>query len=514
MPRLLIALLFCVATAAEAATSLIPGQGSFPVGLKVVRQYDQARVYKTRVSLVTGKPTVGERARPMQMLVWYPAARSERPVTLREYVATGATEDTFDMPPAEIRRLTAQRLQQMGAAAPAQPELAQPMLATLDAPARDGKYPVIVYAPSFSAPASENADLCEYLASHGYVVLASASQGARTRSMTEDVEGLESQVADIGYLIAHAATLPQADIGRIAAMGFSWGGLANVLAAARDDRIKALISLDGSVRYYPQMVDGGKTAVPYVTPARLPVPLLFVGSAPHTIEALNRRGNSTAYSLLNQMTFSDVLVATMHPMRHSDFAATGVRLAPDSAFREYNRDEVRGAYGWMARYVLGFLDAHLKNDAQARAFLANQPVANGAPKHTISLDARPGSGAPPTRENFASQLAERGFDKAFDIYNTMQARGATFKLRSSDINSWGYELLSAGLLAESVAIFEFGTRLLPTDANLYDSLGEAQAAAGKREDAVRSYRRSLELDPNNHNAVDRLKTLESKLSAR
>ena len=30
-----------------------------------------------------------------------------------------------------------------------------------------------IYAPSFAAPAHENLDLCEYLASHGYVVIAS-----------------------------------------------------------------------------------------------------------------------------------------------------------------------------------------------------------------------------------------------------------------------------------------------------------------------------------------------------
>mgnify|MGYP006147812387 CR=1 FL=1 len=32
-------------------------------------------------SLAAGKPASGERARPMQMLVWYPAARGGKPVT-------------------------------------------------------------------------------------------------------------------------------------------------------------------------------------------------------------------------------------------------------------------------------------------------------------------------------------------------------------------------------------------------------------------------------------------------
>lgn len=397
--------------------------------------YDYSRVYKTRVSLSTGQPTSGERARPMQVLAWYPASRSSRPITFTDYFATRATESGFDRPAEEVRRRTAQRLGSLAGNPLAQCELIQPMLATLDAPARNGSFSAVIYAPSFNASAAENADLCEYLASHGYLVLANESQGARTRAMTSDIEGLETQAADIAYLIAHAATRPQADMNRIAVAGFSWGGLANVLAAARDDRIKALVSLDDSERYHPQFVDGGKAAVPYVMPARLPLPLLYVAARPDSIESLSRRGRSLDFSLMNRMTYYDVLVVTMHLMKHAHFAAGHVRFAPASDFDEYNRDEFRAAHGWVARYVHRFLDTYLKGDARAQAFLANKPVANGAPRHMISIEAKRGSGVPPTQETFARLLAERGFDKPFDLYNTLQAQGAAFKLGSNDIDA-------------------------------------------------------------------------------
>ena len=512
MTRLLIALLLCTLPAVHAAT-LTPAPGPFPVGFKVQQQYDHTRVYKTRVSLTTGKPATGERARPMQVLAWYPATRTGNPLTFGDYLATSVTEADFDLPAEELTRRTAQQARRLAGNEGAQRELAQPMLAARDAPARSGRFPLVIYAPSFSASAAENADLCEYLASHGYLVLASASQGARTRAMTGDIEGLETQAADIAWLIGHAAAMPQADMERIAVAGYSWGGLANVLAAARDDRIKALVSLDGSVRYFPNFVDGGKTAVPYVTPARLPVPLLYLAQRPHTIEALNRDETNTSFSLLNRMKYSDVLVGTMHPMKHGHFAADGLRFSPDRDFDEYERDEVRVAYGWMARYVRGFLDAYLKRDKEAHTFLANKPAANGAPKRMMSIETQLATGTAPTRESFASQLAERGFDKAFDLYHTLQAQGASFKLGPHEINSWGYELLRGGMVADAIAIFGFGTRLAPQDANLFDSLGEALEAAGRKEDAVRSYRRSLELNPKNSNAVARLKVLEVKASS-
>ena len=60
----------------------------------------------------------------------------------------------------------------------------------------------------------ENLDLCEYLASQGYVVLASRSLGPRSTLMTVDVEGVEAQAADIAFLANYARSLPQADMSK------------------------------------------------------------------------------------------------------------------------------------------------------------------------------------------------------------------------------------------------------------------------------------------------------------
>jgi len=45
----------------------------------------------------------------------------------------------------------------------------------------DGKFPVIVYAPSYQASSIENFVLFKYLASHGFVVISSPSRGTDTR---------------------------------------------------------------------------------------------------------------------------------------------------------------------------------------------------------------------------------------------------------------------------------------------------------------------------------------------
>jgi len=59
-------------------------------------------------------------------------------------------------------------------------------------------------------------------------------------------------------------------------------GLANVFAASRSSRIKALVSLDGSVRYYPQLIAASGS----VTPANTAVPMLSIGARPPSMEQL------------------------------------------------------------------------------------------------------------------------------------------------------------------------------------------------------------------------------------
>lgn len=503
MKRLLIAFFFCAALPAQASDEFTFSNppGPHGVGLKVVQQYDYTRQYKTRVDMRTGEPTSGERARPMQALVWYPAARGGKPMTFRDYLATTLTETDFALGAPEAKRQLEARID--GHAGKRRDallrEFAKPMLAVRDAkplPPGSGKFPVVIYAPGFSESAMENSDLCELLASHGYVVLASPSMGPHTRSMTSDLEGLEAQAADIAWLIGHARTLPQADTERVAVVGFSWGGLANVLAAAKDDRIKAIVSLDGSVRGTREFVDGGKDAARYVTPARVAIPMLFVGRRPPTIEQLNRSGVDTRFSFLNELRWSDLYITVMLPMKHMDFSSYNLRVDREGGFGDYTRAEIALAHSWAARYALRFLDAHIKQDAASLAFLDNTPAANGAPPHMILTDVRRNGGkTPPTLENFVARLGRDGFERAIPLYQQFAAQDATFKLGMEEIYRWGSELESLGRYAQSREIFLLGTHLHPNEIFLVECLAEMQAKSGQTLDALRSYRRVLENNP-------------------
>lgn len=77
----------------------------------------------------------------------------------------------------------------------------------------------------------------------------------------------------------------------------------------------------------------------------------------------------------------------------------------------------------------------------------------------------------------------------------------------SAVNRAGYRQLRAEANDAAVEIFLLNTRRFPDSANAWDSLAEAYMELGDRERAIQHYRRSLELDPNNDNARERLEAL-------
>jgi predicted Zn-dependent protease len=76
------------------------------------------------------------------------------------------------------------------------------------------------------------------------------------------------------------------------------------------------------------------------------------------------------------------------------------------------------------------------------------------------------------------------------------------------LNRIGYDLLERDRVSDAITVFQLNAEEYPKVANVYDSLAEAYAKAGNRRLAIENYKRSLELDLKNQNAIDHLKDLE------
>jgi CubicO group peptidase (beta-lactamase class C family) len=121
---------------------------------------------------------------------------------------------------------------------------------------------------------------------------------------------------------------------------------------------------------------------------------------------------------------------------------------------------------------------------------------------------------PPKRSlvyDLGDTIVKSGADAAVAQYRELKRTNANgYDFGEQGLNRLGYMLLEKGRNAEAIAIFKLNVEEYPKSGNVYDSLAEAYANDGQKQLAIENYRKSLEMDPKNQNAVDKLKELEKK----
>jgi predicted alpha/beta superfamily hydrolase len=91
-------------------------------------------------------------------------------------------------------------------------------------------------------------------------------------------------------------------------------------------------------------------------------------------------------------------------------------------------------------------------------------------------------------------MADTGIAAVDAHYAALSTRlGTPVAVPEAALNDVGYRLLGDERIAEAVAIFERATRENPSSANAWDSLAEALATAGRKQEAVRASERAVEL---------------------
>jgi hypothetical protein len=82
-----------------------------------------------------------------------------------------------------------------------------------------------------------------------------------------------------------------------------------------------------------------------------------------------------------------------------------------------------------------------------------------------------------------------------------------FRTLEAELNNLGYARMREGKTAEALALFRVNTTVYGNSANTWDSLGEALAAAGQSQAAIRAYRQALAIDPDFGSAREALQRL-------
>ena len=227
-------------------TGLEPG--SHDTGFKRVWTTDPVRVWPRSAALDSRE---GDVARPIRLDVWYPArcGAAARRMVLRDYLEMAAPSPVFEDLVFLTHRWDEYSYRGLAVDSASFDRLmATPTAGCFDAPAADGSFPLVVYSAGWFNRAPDNTILAEFLASHGYVVVAipQLNPGLWTFEFASDARSVENQVRDLQVAISELGRDPLVDRRRIAAMGYSTGGDVALLVAGRNPLVDAVVGLDGS----------------------------------------------------------------------------------------------------------------------------------------------------------------------------------------------------------------------------------------------------------------------------
>jgi dienelactone hydrolase len=468
--------------------------GPHAVGVRVHHVYDHGRSFGPAPSGEIG-------SRPLQIVVWFPAAPADDAVRMQgweyarlrftrldfsrvgavskdevfEGLLAGAGEDGFDPVPAEAL-------------------LEAETLAVRDAEPAEGRFPVLVYGPGGDSGAWDNFVLCEYLASHGYVVAATPSIGKGASGMTYDFDGLEAVTRDHEFVLAFLSDFPAADSDRVGSLGWSTGALSAAKLAMRNARVAAVAALDGSMGYATNRTAADRS--PDYDYDRLTVPFLYLSQRPTGSKELD---------FLEELDLADVYVARFDELIHSDFAAVAiladVHAKGDRADRD--REVVERGYAAASRYVRAFFDRYLKEDEAAGRFLLRTPEENGIAAGVLTVESRVVSTRRWTKEEFMELVRSGEVDRAIEVHERMVELDPDVKLYDEfPLGMEAMRMLRRDQAESAHKLLEMMASRTPEIPSwqMCDALAMARLAVGENEQAVAAFTRSLELRPDNPTA--------------
>jgi dienelactone hydrolase len=332
----------------------------------------------------SSRPLRSGQPRPLDIGVWYPArASATTHLTYRTYfLLTSPRQDSLPAAEAARRGLDgfAGFLASHGAPAAAVTAwLDAPMLAAPDPPAAGGRFPVVLVAQGNEQSLHDQAPLCEYLASHGYVVATAPSPMRISGPLTDEHEvgaRAAEQAQDLAVVLARVARRADASARRVGLVGHSFGARAALLFGMAEPRVAALVSLDGGIG-----TATGRASleqVPSFQPGALRAPLL------HFYERLDAF-MTPEFGLLRSLTASDRWLIEAPGMHHHHFASLGAVSVtqPSLAAALGATPETARAYAAVAAATRGFLDRFLSARSGASPWPGPDalPPPLGAPEH-------------------------------------------------------------------------------------------------------------------------------------
>lgn len=529
--------LLVIGSAGAADARLPPPRETLPrgphaVGFKTSWQLDYSRRYDTTFGDgATYAP--GKAPRPILVNLWYPAgeAADARRMAHRDYLDIRSSDPRLARFAAELagynRGVIAAEVMGKSPADLTDREAAlldrfldTPTACVRDAAPLPGPFPLVIYHAGAGSSFEDNSSLCEFLSSHGFVVLGSAFQEGRGGSFNTD--NREGSARDLDFLIAHAGQLPNVDWRHIGLIGHSAGAHAALIYGSRANAaVDAVVSLDTTQDYH------GLSDPAWQFPAEV-----LRNEADFTCPLLMVAGPGAFFELADALRHAQRYYLTIPDMDHNDYIAQGhvrreqldrlregddpMGAATDRARGETDRERARAGYRALCVYVLRFLEAKLKGDAAGEDFLAERyrdtEFGDGAPhvEYVPPGDSGPdpyreGGALPPTPRQLRPFLRAQGSEKTIAVLRRFRGQAASHPIFSRDYQLILVgDLLLEGRAGDAIALRDYYRESGLDCGEAFMELGKGWRDAGYPRMAAMYYRRVLLLEPDNREAAAEL----------
>ena len=481
--------------------------GMYSVGFRLHEDLDHSR------AVTGGSADSLAHPRPVRTYLWYPATRTNNQQWMHFARYAALADD--DIWPAEIvgnlhnklkysRRALARSLGHADFDA----LLKRPVLAMESAEALAGPFPLIIIAQGlcYESPVAFAA-LAEYLAGRGFVMATCPLVGTNSPLVRIDIQGLETQVRDLEFVIARARRLTFVSREILGVFGFDMGGMAGLILTMRNPDVDAFASVSSGILY--KHPSGVPTDSPHYNPLAIRVPWLH--SVP-TAWTTREKGPETQ-SLFDTAIHSDRYLLLTEGMGHVDY--TGYGLIEDRAEMGgyWAASDPAGAAGHkaVAHYIFNFFNAYLADEPDGTTFLAQAPV-ESVPGSILTLEHRPASAVSITYEEFVQAVIAGQAEQAIDAVRSLQDSHADHtQLQEMYLERLVWSLRNTwGMTDEVLPVIRFWLDLYPTSIGAQVMLAESQIDVADFSAAIAIYNRLLKNDPDNGYFKYRLDWLQSR----
>ena len=343
-----------------------------------------------------------------------------------------------------------------------------------------GKFPVVIY-PNGGSPAFQSIT-CEYLASHGYVVIAFTPKGRFSSGMEVSTIGLEVAVDDFEFVLGKVSEQSNVDMDKVSIVANAISSSVGAAAISRNDKLKALISLEGGL---PSAFEQGllNESVFYL-PENITAPILIIYSSHPAIDPKHTF----------QLKYSDKYYAQFPNMSEFVMLNYGMFDAFVPNILGEHKGNTQKGFEEAHQLMLRFLNQKLKDETDElfdATFLNSQTEIDS----TFVLEGIP---APPNIALLKDRFMKGGFDEIESIYKELKGNGNLQPYSKSfykDYRSWLAWQKDEDYRYRQ-RLYELGYDSYPESARINYYLAYYSMLVGQNTKAIKHYKNALSLVEN------------------